>query len=203
MIATVALAPLLQIRVAMSTLMLAGPGFGMAEDTSMTMPLGRGAWGGLAPVPAPLPEVPLPIPPPPTVGDYQLLGQLARGGMSGVYLARHQHTGARVAIKLLADHWRSHAGVVQRLLDEHQLARRIDAAVAAGLTLDAATVLAKVPHGLDPAHPRALLLRHKGCVVGFPAIPRGAIHTPALATWLVAQARLAAPMVAWLQAHVA
>ncbi|MBK9032544.1 MAG: hypothetical protein IPL61_14740 [Myxococcales bacterium] len=64
-------------------------------------------------------------------------------------------------------------------------------------------MLAKVPHGLDPAHPRALLLRHKGCVFGFPAIPRGAIHSAALATWLVTQAKLAAPVVSWLQAHVA
>lgn len=67
----------------------------------------------------------LPQPPPPVVGDYALVAQLARGGMSGVYLGQHLRTGARVAIKLLADQWVGHGGVVARLLEEHRLAQRI------------------------------------------------------------------------------
>lgn len=84
-----------------------------------------------------------------------------------------------------------------------QLAGLIAAAEKAGLTLDAQEVLARVPRGLDPEHPRAALLRHKGCILGFPAIPRGLIHKPGFATWLIEQSTRAAPVVRWVQQHVA
>lgn len=84
-----------------------------------------------------------------------------------------------------------------------EIAALLATAARAGLTLGAQDVLARIPRGLDPEHPRAELLRHKGCVLGFPAIPRGAIHQPALATWLVEHATRAAPVVRWLQRHVA
>jgi uncharacterized protein (TIGR02453 family) len=84
-----------------------------------------------------------------------------------------------------------------------ELATLIAAARKAKLTLDAHDVLARVPRGLDPDHPRAELLRHKGCVLGFPPIPRGLIHKPAFAGWLAEQAARAAPVVRWVQKHVA
>ncbi|HVV88102.1 MAG TPA: DUF2461 domain-containing protein [Kofleriaceae bacterium] len=84
-----------------------------------------------------------------------------------------------------------------------QLAALLAQARDAGLALDAQEVLVRVPRGLDPEHPRAELLRHKGCVLGFPAIPRGLIHQPAFAGWLVEQATRAAPVVRWLEQHVA
>ncbi len=67
----------------------------------------------------------LPKPPPPQVGDYALIDQLARGGMSGVYLGQHLTTGHRVAIKLLAEAWQGQPSLGQRLLDEHALARTV------------------------------------------------------------------------------
>ena len=85
----------------------------------------------------------------------------------------------------------------------NEIGARLAAARKAGLTLGAQNVLARVPRGFDPEHPRAELLRHKGCVLGFPAIPRGLIHKPAFASWLAEQASRAAPVVRWVQQHVA
>ncbi len=84
-----------------------------------------------------------------------------------------------------------------------ELVTLIAAAKRAGLHADAHEVMARVPRGVDPDHPRAELLRHKGCVLGFPAIPRGLIHKPAFAAWLVTQATHAAPMLRWITRHVA
>lgn len=83
------------------------------------------------------------------------------------------------------------------------LATLVAAATGAGLRLGAREVLARVPRGLDPDHPRADLLRHKGCVLAFPPIPRGLIHQPALAPWLIAQALRAAPVLRWIARTVA
>jgi uncharacterized protein (DUF2461 family) len=84
-----------------------------------------------------------------------------------------------------------------------EIAALIAAARKAGMTLDAQDVLARPPRGIDPGHPRVELLRHKGCVLGFPSIPRGLIHKPAFAGWLVQQATRAAPVVRWVHKHVA
>jgi uncharacterized protein (TIGR02453 family) len=85
--------------------------------------------------------------------------------------------------------------------------REIAALVAAAqkrkLDLSAHEVLQRVPKPYDAEHPRAELLRHKGLIVGFPAIPRGLIHKPAFAGWLIEQARTAAPVVSWLVKHIA
>ncbi len=84
-----------------------------------------------------------------------------------------------------------------------EIAALVAAATKAGLGLDAHDVLSRVPRGIDPEHPRSELLRHKGCVLSFPAIPRGLIHKPAFATWLAEQATRAAPVVRWVHKHVA
>jgi uncharacterized protein (TIGR02453 family) len=64
----------------------------------------------------------------------------------------------------------------------------------AGYQLIAHETLARVPRPFAADHPRADLLRMKGMVVEFPAIPRGLIHRPELIEWLVDHARAAAPM---------
>jgi eukaryotic-like serine/threonine-protein kinase len=59
------------------------------------------------------------------LGDYQILGLLARGGTGGVYLGAHVRTQTRVAIKMLDPHWRKHEDVVRRMLDEHAVASSV------------------------------------------------------------------------------
>jgi len=83
-----------------------------------------------------------------------------------------------------------------------EIAALLAAARKAGMTHDAHEVLARPPRGIAPDHPRADLLRHKGCVLGFPPIPRGLIHKPGFAGWLIEQSKRAAPVVRWVQKHV-
>lgn len=55
---------------------------------------------------------------------YGVIAEIARGGMSTVYLGEHLATGARVAIKALDTFHVGHSEMVNRLLGEHELARR-------------------------------------------------------------------------------
>src|SRR5688572_31573867 len=55
-------------------------------------------------------------------GEYEVLAPLARGGMGGVYLAAHQDTRERVALKVVDRHLANHREVVERLHAEHALA---------------------------------------------------------------------------------
>jgi serine/threonine-protein kinase len=59
------------------------------------------------------------------LGDYEILGLLARGGTGGVYLAAHVVTRHRVAIKMLDPHWRSHDDICGRMLNEYELAKSV------------------------------------------------------------------------------
>ena len=61
---------------------------------------------------------------------------------------------------------------------------------------------ARVPKGFAPDHPRAELLKYKGLVCRFPAIPTGLLHEPQLARWLLDHARATAPLVIWLRRHL-
>lgn len=83
-----------------------------------------------------------------------------------------------------------------------KLASLLATAQRAGLRLDAREVLARPPRGIDASHPRVELLRHKGCILGFPEIPRGLIHKPAFAGWLIEQAKAIAPVVRWVHDQV-
>jgi uncharacterized protein (TIGR02453 family) len=56
----------------------------------------------------------------------------------------------------------------------------------------------KVPKPFPADHPRAELLRMRGLTAGFPAIPRGLLHKPELASWLANHVKTTAPMVTWL-----
>jgi uncharacterized protein (TIGR02453 family) len=60
----------------------------------------------------------------------------------------------------------------------------------------------KVPKGFAPEHPRAELLKMKGITAGFPAIPRGLIHKPDFADWLITHGKATAPLVTWIHKNV-
>jgi eukaryotic-like serine/threonine-protein kinase len=55
-------------------------------------------------------------------GEYEVLAPLARGGMGGVYLAAHESTKQKVALKVVDRHLANHPEVVERLHAEHRLA---------------------------------------------------------------------------------
>jgi len=55
---------------------------------------------------------------------YGVIGEIARGGMSTIYLGEDRATGERVAIKALDALHVGHSDLVHRLLAEHELARR-------------------------------------------------------------------------------
>ena len=61
---------------------------------------------------------------------------------------------------------------------------------------------ARVPKGFAPDHPRAELLKCKGLICTFPAMPAGILHKPEFARWLLAHARAGAPLVVWLRRHL-
>jgi len=61
---------------------------------------------------------------------------------------------------------------------------------------------ARVPKGFAPDHPQAELLRCKGLICGFPAIPARLLHRPELARWLLGHAKATAPLVIWLRRHL-
>lgn len=83
------------------------------------------------------------------------------------------------------------------------LARRLAALTADGFQVSAGATLARAPAGVDPAHPRAELLRLKGLVVDPGEVPARLVTRPALVPWLVERTRAAAPVVSWLADHVA
>ena len=55
-------------------------------------------------------------------GEYEVIAPLARGGMGGVYLAAHEATRERVALKVVDRHLANHPEVADRLHAEHRLA---------------------------------------------------------------------------------
>ena len=59
-----------------------------------------------------------------------------------------------------------------------------------------------MPKGFAPDHPRAELLKCKGLICSFPAIPRGLLCRRELSRWLLAHAKATAPLVLWLRRHV-
>jgi hypothetical protein len=46
------------------------------------------------------------------------------------------------------------------------------------------------------------MLRMKGLTVGFPEIPKGMLHQPKLADWLIKHGRVSAPIVTWIRDHL-
>jgi uncharacterized protein (TIGR02453 family) len=87
------------------------------------------------------------------------------------------------------------------LLDERsgrEIAMRLARLEKDGFVVGSHDALKKVPRGVDPAHPRADLLRRKGLVVSYPRFERRLIVSRDLVAWLVKQTMRAAPVVEWL-----
>ena len=61
---------------------------------------------------------------------------------------------------------------------------------------------ARVPKGFAPDHPRAELLKWKGLICRFPAMPARLLYRPELARWLLGHARATAPLVVWSRRHL-
>jgi uncharacterized protein (DUF2461 family) len=78
------------------------------------------------------------------------------------------------------------------------LAALLKGLARAGYGVGGHETLARVPRGIDPAHPRGDLLRQKGLIVTFPELPPSLLVERGLATWLVKHAKRAAPVVEWL-----
>jgi uncharacterized protein (TIGR02453 family) len=73
---------------------------------------------------------------------------------------------------------------------------------AAGYRVSGHDDAKRVPKGFDEGHPRAALLKMRGVTCVFPEVPKGLLHQPGLAEWLVTHGRATAPLVSWLQRHV-
>lgn len=58
-------------------------------------------------------------------GEYQVISPIARGGMGGVYLAAHNVTGERVALKILDPHFASNSDLTDRLFAERRYASSV------------------------------------------------------------------------------
>jgi uncharacterized protein (TIGR02453 family) len=89
------------------------------------------------------------------------------------------------------------------VLDERrgrQLATALSALARAGFEPGSHEVLKKVPRGVDPAHPRAELLRRKGLIVSFPTLPPALLVGRGLVDWLVRHTKRVVPVVEWLAA---
>lgn len=86
------------------------------------------------------------------------------------------------------------------LLDEKKgsaLQKRVDAAQKKGLKADAFEHLKRPPPGVDPEHPRVHLLKQKGLGLSTSKIPKDVRYKKAFTDWVLAQAKLAAPVLEW------
>lgn len=72
----------------------------------------------------------------------------------------------------------------------------------AGYTVGGHEDYKKVPKGYPPEHARGEFLKMKGLTAGFPEMPRGLIHKPALVDWLVEHGKAVAPLVKWLATSI-
>ena len=73
--------------------------------------------------------------------------------------------------------------------------------VRKGYQVISAAQLTRAPRGVDPLHPRAALLRHKGLALDFPPIPGKVRHGKALVCWCVDRAKEVSPVLRWLLEH--
>jgi uncharacterized protein (TIGR02453 family) len=67
-----------------------------------------------------------------------------------------------------------------------------------GFAEDTHERMKRVPKGFDAEHPRAEMLKRKGLIADFPALPAGILTTPKLVPWLVRACKTTAPLVEWL-----
>jgi len=89
----------------------------------------------------------------------------------------------------------------EAVLDDHQgvaLVAILRKLTRAGFTVGSHDMLQRVPKGIDPAHPRADLLKRKGLIVTFPDPSRGLLVGRRLVDWLVLHTKRVVPLVEWL-----
>jgi uncharacterized protein (TIGR02453 family) len=94
----------------------------------------------------------------------------------------------------------------EAVIDERrgrELAAMLRGLTRAGFAVGSHDVLQRVPRGVDPAHPRADLLKRKGLIVSFPAPPSELLVSRGFVDWLVTHTKRAVPLVEWLAAVTA
>jgi uncharacterized protein (TIGR02453 family) len=82
------------------------------------------------------------------------------------------------------------------------LAKLVGKLREAGYTVGGHDDYKKVPKPFDAEHPRGEFLKMKGLTAGAPAMPKGLLHKPALAEWLIEHGKGMAPLVTWLALNV-
>ena len=86
------------------------------------------------------------------------------------------------------------------LIDEKTgkpLAKLIEAAQKKGLEPDSFERLKRPPPGVSPDHPRVELLKNKALGLSTRSIPKSVRFGPKFKTWLLDQAKAAAPVIKW------
>ncbi len=78
------------------------------------------------------------------------------------------------------------------------IAKITEALVERGYRLDAMETLKTAPRGVDKDHPRIELLKRKGLVAMFPAVPVDQLTSREFVTWVTERAVECAPLVRWL-----
>jgi uncharacterized protein (TIGR02453 family) len=79
-----------------------------------------------------------------------------------------------------------------------ELVKILRALAKKGFPTDTHEGFKRVPKGFDPEHPRADLLKRRGLVVEFPALPSALLVDAKLVKWLTGACKTAAPLVEWL-----
>jgi uncharacterized protein (TIGR02453 family) len=86
------------------------------------------------------------------------------------------------------------------ILDEksgRELQKYVDAARKKGLRVESMEVLKRAPPGVDPAHPRVELLKHKALALGTDSIPKSVRYNAKFKDWVLDAASAAAPVLSW------
>jgi uncharacterized protein (TIGR02453 family) len=136
------------------------------------------------------------------IGGYVALEGGGRGPSAVAPLYLHLGAGERFAA---AGHYLMDAPQLARfraaVLDEgsgRALAAILAGLVRSGFVVGSSETLKKVPRGIEPAHPRADLLRRKGLIVSFPEMPKALLVDRRLVDWLARHTRRVVPLVEWL-----
>lgn len=82
------------------------------------------------------------------------------------------------------------------------IAKITEALVEKGYRLDAMETLKTAPRGVEKDHPRIELLKRKGLVAMFPAVPVDQLTSREFVTWVTERAVECAPLVRWLAQNV-
>lgn len=127
-----------------------------------------------------------------------------RGKVTEVPMALYMHVGQPNSFAA-AGHYMMEPRSLERyraaVVDDKrgkELTKLLTALTKKGFAVSSYDCYKRMPKGYDVAHPRAEHLLRKGLTVSFPELPKGILISPKLSSWLVSQAKLAAPLVEWL-----